>query len=305
MTHHQKVPLRWLDATVRDGLKWAASLLVTFALLALFLGFGGYQSLWQPHVVVKDVLELSSPGDHTFPVNLLWRHVDGVVAAALGLYFALNQRRVRDLAVPLCMLVSAVVVHLFHRPWWPYYYPHFAVPLAWLGGYGAAELLKPCLTLRESRGFRMASPVVWRAVGLAVLLALGLALAETRLEGNVQTILLSSRADDNQLLARITQLREQTRWMYSEDVIYAFHARIPVPPELAVITLKRFWSGQISMDGILAILKRYQPEQLLLHKRRFGSDWEKFLNENYSLIAEEGPLVLYEARNLQKHPRAK
>jgi hypothetical protein len=151
----------------------------------------------------------------------------------------------------------------------------------------------------------MASPTAWRAVGLAVLLALGLALAEARMEGNVQTILLSSRADDNQLLARITQLREQTRWMYSEDVIYAFHARIPVPPELAVITLKRFWSGQISMAGILGLLKRYEPEQLLLHKRRFGTEWEAFLSEHYVPIAEEGQLVLYIAKELREIPQAK
>jgi 4-amino-4-deoxy-L-arabinose transferase-like glycosyltransferase len=305
LTHHQRVPLGWFETTVRDSVKWAASLFVTFGLLALLLGFGGYQSLWQPHVVVKTIPALSSPEHYTFPVSLLWRHVDGIIAAVLGLYFALKQRRLRDLAVPLVILASAVIVHLFHRPWWPYYYLHFAVPLAWLGGYGAAELLRPCLALLVSRGFRIGSSKAWRAVGLVTLVALGLALAEARLEGNVRTILRSPRAADNPLLARIAQFRDQTRWMYSEQVIYAFHARIQVPPELAVVTLKRFWSGQISMEGILELLKRYQPEQLLLHNRRFGPEWEAFLSEHYVAVAEEGQLVLYMAKELRESSQVK
>lgn len=295
----------WRREMTLNTLVWIASVATVLILVGLTWGKGSFESSWRAHTGAQIVHGLDRAADHKFDPRQLWIHIECVVAAALGIILATWRKRVRAIAFPLVLLLTDALIHSLHRPWWNYYYLHLAVPLAWLGGYGTAEILKPCLALLESRGFRIASPKAWGAVGLAVLLALGLALTEARLEASVRTILRSPRAAENPLLAQITQLRDQTRWMYSEQVIYAFHARIPVPPALAVITLKRFWSGQMSMASILELLKRYQPEQLLLRKRRFGSEWEIFLNDNYVLASEEAQLALYVAKRLQVQPQAK
>jgi hypothetical protein len=56
----------------------------------------------------------------------------------------------------------------------------------------------------------------------------------------------------------------QTRWVFTDRVIYAFWAGLPVPPELAVVPSKRIWSGQINETSVMECLERYRPEQILL-----------------------------------------
>ena len=45
----------------------------------------------------------------------------------------------RHMAFPLVFLGTCLVVHLLHRPYWYYYYLHFLIPMAWIGGYGFSE----------------------------------------------------------------------------------------------------------------------------------------------------------------------
>ena len=78
----------------------------------------------------------------------------------------------------------------------------------------------------------------------------------------------------------------------------AFHARLPAPPELAVVVAKRFWSGQISSEPILATCERYRPEQLLLSNRLLGSGWKKFLEAGYTLACADQTSLLYVAKAL-------
>jgi hypothetical protein len=90
----------------------------------------------------------------------------------------------------------------------------------------------------------------------------------------------------------------QTHWVYAEPVIYAFHARLPVPPELAVVVTKRFWSGQISQKAIVATCKQYRPEQIVLPNRPVSGDWEKFLDADYALACADKASMLYVTRTL-------
>jgi len=78
----------------------------------------------------------------------------------------------------------------------------------------------------------------------------------------------------------------------------AFHARLPAPPELAVVVAKRFWSGQISSEAILATCDRYRPEQILLSNRLVSGDWKKFLDAGYTLACADQTSLLYVAKAL-------
>jgi hypothetical protein len=79
---------------------------------------------------------------------------------------------------------------------------------------------------------------------------------------------------------------------------HAFHARVPVPPELAVVVAKRFWSGQISSEAILAACKHYRPEQVLLSNRLASGDWKQFLDAGYTLVCADKTSLLYVAKAL-------
>lgn len=60
------------------------------------------------------------------------------IPAAVGVT-VIGWRRQWDLLVPVVLLATVMLVHLWHRPYWPYYRLHFAIPLAWLGGMGIVE----------------------------------------------------------------------------------------------------------------------------------------------------------------------
>jgi hypothetical protein len=88
-----------------------------------------------------------------------------------------------------------------------------------------------------------------------------------------------------------------THWVYADSPIYAFHARLPMPPELAVVTLKRFWSGQITTSEIVEICRRRQTEQLFLSPvSRRNLNWTSLLATGFDEDCEEGNLKLYEVK---------
>jgi hypothetical protein len=77
-----------------------------------------------------------------------------------------------------------------------------------------------------------------------------------------------------------------------------FHARLPPPPEFAVVVAKRLWSGQIGSEAILAACKRYRPEQILLSNRLVSGDWKKFLDAGYTLACADQTSLLDVAKAL-------
>ena len=94
------------------------------------------------------------------------------------------------------------------------------------------------------------------------------------------------------------QYASRTHWVYAQPVIYPFHAGLPVPPEIAVVMLKRYWSGQITPKEIVDVCRRYKPEQLILYRSRVGSEWKEFLNAGYRPAYEDTNCVLYVSKGL-------
>jgi hypothetical protein len=62
---------------------------------------------------------------------------------------------------------------------------------------------------------------------------------------------LFSRLSDSPVVAKMKEYAGRTHWVYAQQVIYALHAGLPVPLELAVVTLKRFWSDQVSTAEVV------------------------------------------------------
>jgi hypothetical protein len=65
-----------------------------------------------------------------------------------------------------------------------------------------------------------------------------------------------------------------------------------------VIPAKRIWSGRLTDEQILVILKQYQPEQLLLQKAKIVSGMEQFVEGGYVPVYEDDRLRLYIAKTL-------
>ena len=87
---------------------------------------------------------------------------------------------------------------------------------------------------------------------------------------------------------------------YSDLGLYPFHARLPVPPELAIVTLKRFWSGQLTTGQIRDICQREKVPLIILPKGTPPPEWQTFLNAGYILTTNDGANALYTAKEIDR-----
>lgn len=100
-------------------------------------------------------------------------------------------------------------------------------------------------------------------------------------------------------MRRIEAYAPQTNWMVTDIPMYAFQAGIPVPPNLAVISWKRFAAGDLSEGEILETLKQYRPEQVLFG--RFDlPEVNRYLEENCRVALQWEQTKLYLRKDLQK-----
>jgi hypothetical protein len=65
-----------------------------------------------------------------------------------------------------------------------------------------------------------------------------------------------------QIVATMWNYADQTNWIYTDRMMFAFRTQLPVPPYLAVISRKRIAAGALTDDQIGDILVEYEPEQI-------------------------------------------
>ena len=135
---------------------------------------------------------------------------------------------------------------------------------------------------------------------ISLMLSLGGVYGMSELSATMNVAFLRNKhTETNPEIASLLQYRDQTRWFYASNPIYAFYARLHVPPELVLLPRKRFWSGQIDWDEFVTILGTYQPEQLLLNAGQIEQPrWRAFVEGKYDIVFNNGRLIHYVARDL-------
>jgi hypothetical protein len=274
--------------------QWGAAVMAVSVVLGSLLGFGGFAMLIAPHVQAEAIPGASKPSDFAFPVPLLLGHWEVWLSATVALIVITSKKLWREAAVPAVLFLTVTLVHCLHRPWWYCYYLHHAIPLAWLSAIAVREVGQEVWNAA-----RKADRLRLRTVMAAVLLTALAVQSGTRLMAEIDKIRSKGQAGTDAMLAHINNYREQTHWIYAQPVIYAFHARLRVPPELAVVALKRYWSGQMTWQQLLTLVQKYRPEQMLLFKSTMGPEWTDFLKSNYVIDYDDGQKVLYIAKSLK------
>jgi len=292
----------WARGAALDIVQWVTSVAALFLAIGLVWASGSFQSSFRSHFMERPVPGHSRAENYVLPASRLREHADGLGAAFIGLVVLVRQKRWREYAFPAALLLTASAIHAVHRPWWNYYYLHLAIPLAWLGGAGLSDIISAVSTSWSTGPFRLASAGAWKGVVLCALAALLLARPEKRLEANLRDLRQRPRVDPSVIVAKMRQYAPGTHWAYADPVIYPFHAQVPVPPELAIVMLKRFWSGQITVEAVVATCKRYHAEQLVLPATP-SSKWDELLASDYLAVCAERGWALYVARTLCQPPR--
>lgn len=285
---------RLFPAGLRNSLLvFGVSFAVSFVAIDWFIDHGAYlkhfQQSWSAHFVPGQVVELGSPDEHSFQWSVLLNNWDTTIPALVGVFVLLRQARCRPLLlVPVIWLALTLAVFVTHKPWWSYYYVHNAVPLGWCAGVGISALWQ-----RFSGPGKRCWAVLLAVIGLGTLVWMG---ARVTLE--LKTMRQSPQLYSDLALAELQRLKPFTEFLYTDEPIYSFHAGIPLPPQLGVISLKRFWSGDLTGARFVQELKAAEPGLILLKNTARELAFSDWLNAEYKLIYEDFEHRLYARRSV-------
>ena len=290
---------RWAFASAaRAVLLWVAGVCLTF-FAVFFLCGEHFAFLWSAHFLPVTHPEFGIPTNYRLDWQAFQPHLEAVLGVGAGVLAAVLAGQLRAVCLPLVLLVTATGLHLFHCPYWNYYYLHLLVPMAWLSGYGVSGLWG--LAARELKRQSPVGRLSAFAAGSAALLLmfLLLILGGRRLAEDLSYIAQRPRVQDDALVNAALQNAPRTRWMFSERQIYSFHARCSEPPELAVLHSKRMWSGGITGEELIACLKHYRPEQMVLPSDVDGyALWKPLLEADYRPECRYGGKILFVRKDL-------
>jgi hypothetical protein len=213
-----------------------------------------------------------------------------------------------------------------HKPWWAYYYLHTAIPLCWCAAIGLALLFamlkrSPARSSAHSADFpvgtRSADFPVCRtaglpicqvgkpvqqvlvvAVSLFILCSAGWMCARVYLQ--VANLRQAPRIDSSPVIAQLQRFWPFTQWLYADKLVYSFHSGIPMVPSLAVVPIKRLWSGELDNAGIRRELIKFKPGLMLLLNDGRDVPFKDLLDAEYQMVYLDSDNRLYALRTIAR-----
>ena len=208
----------------RNGLIWGGSVLGGLILLDLVLGTG-YRQAYASHFSTVSQAASAEVRQFAFTLGKLLRYRQALFAVAAALGLAAWRRHWKPLAFPLALFATALAVHLFHRPFWPYYYLHFALPVAWLTGYAVGELWQAVRAAVRRTTPRLTLYGAGLALAASLLSAGVVAYAGVTLKSEIKKIRSVRRIDADPLVAAMKAAAPGTQWVYTRATMCALSMR--------------------------------------------------------------------------------
>ena len=277
-----------------------------FVVIALSSPSFSFQDLWGSHQQARS--EYLQASGHENGVELRWLfQVPALLAAALaGLVVSVRRGFSVFTVFTICLLMTAVCIAFFQRPYWQFYLLQLYVPLSLLGGVGIAALLRSTLkSLRPGESQNGDSvhgghaPLVGAAA--CAMVALCLAFIPPSFTKDLRLLRSAPLASEDSASLVMREYASRTQWCYARgyNLARAFHAGLMIPPELAVVSKKRFMIGGITEKEVLETVKQYQPEQLLLGSREVQDEqWQQWVQAEYVLVYSASGEQLWVSKTL-------
>lgn len=121
-----------------------------------------------------------------------------------------------------------------------------------------------------------------------------------RLIHQITGITHAEKVQENEIIATLKEYQGRVNWAYSRKNIPAFHAGFVQPPELTILSKKRFWSGSMTEAGVLETVRKYDCEVLLLLETiEMKQDaWKKLTDDRYVNVLSTGGATLFVNKRL-------
>jgi hypothetical protein len=281
---------------------WAAGFLVpAIVVLAVLVRPGNLDNLLFVHL---DVLDSSTLAGEKFQIWLYLKRLPVLLGlAGIGVFIAVRKKDWRML-YPASWIVLAIGFLGAITPVWDHHQLLITVPASMLAAYAAAEAAEWAAG-RAGSPSRLNLAPVFRGTTIAVCVLLIFAQGRPDALDHLAFFPDPNRDDLQILNARVRILAEmqayapQTDWIFTDNLMMAFRARILVPPEIATFSRKRMEAGYLTEADLIAVLERYRPEQVFLDRFEYAL-LPEFLQADYELIGwKEGEYAWYLRSDLE------
>jgi PelA/Pel-15E family pectate lyase len=255
------------------------SITISFGVIAALVGEPILSQLIEPHVSVK--ARFVETGGVRVLLTTLWSQgsvalgSNGSIALflifAAGLFVGLRELTVGR-AIPLLWLAIGTVILAFHRPLWGHQVLILYVAIAWISG----------LSIRifsNNHVRRMATGTVLAWLLFATIPWRGLMSISSPTTPAAETYMLQTSSPES--------------WVVADTLQDAYLSQRLVPPELAVWSDKRRAGGYLPTKALIDIVKRRQPEQVLLRRFRQPKPFLDFLDSTYQRVEADGDVRHY------------
>ncbi|HEY4416038.1 MAG TPA: hypothetical protein VGO57_10125, partial [Verrucomicrobiae bacterium] len=89
-------------------------------------------------------------------------------------------------------------------------------------------------------------------------------------------------------------------WLFTDNLALSFHTDIPMPPSLAVVPLKRLWSGEMTVGRMVEEFARYRPELVILNNQTTWVPYRDLLDQDYRLVYQDNAYQLYALKSISR-----
>ncbi|MFQ4143237.1 ArnT family glycosyltransferase [Chlorogloeopsis sp. ULAP02] len=252
---------------------WLIPLGLIYILIGVFFQqFWNHDQLITTHLNQPQNLKLENFNNREYLLYIISQDYDYIFLAFIGIGVIFLRKYINGI-FPIAWLITAVLILLNHQPLWYHYYPLLAIPICWLAAYGVAFLGDSFFKKKLINTKQLIIPF------LLIVILIGLVIATPpNPKGSVPK--------NMELMQLVLRYKDSTNWIFTDRPIYAFYARLCVPPEIAVMSYKRLNSGELTSQEILSVLQKYRPEQIVLSRwtsqLKSDSKFLAYINTNYS-----------------------
>ena len=239
-----------------------------------------------PALYSSDRMSLGSPSLRLSPPRSAGERVPGGGARA----HCGSAGRTVVAMVPLAWLTLTLIVFATHKPWWSYYYVHIAIPLC-----GCAVIGVEAAWRRIHRRRHLGLSLLLRVFAVWAVGWMG-----SRVYLQISGIRHSPQTYSSLVLGEIQRLKAFARFLYIDESIYSFHAGIPMPPDLAVLPLKRLWSGDLTNARVAEEMQTIKPEVILLRNDAREVPFQELIDAEYRVVYQDADHRLYTTKALAK-----
>ena len=292
--------------TGRDRLRPAFHWSLTFTALVIaavlfVIGPANVPELLNTHLEARQVRTYISQSN-ALPISWYLRDAWPVLLlAGVGCLFTVLGRRWTSL-YPIAWASLAYLLLSFHAPVWYHHQHLITIPAAMLAGIASGEGFRLVPQIIRTRAFLSVraglAALALAGFGASLIVRGPLTLPDFDRPPVFATGAAHAPWAEQVFLTKMGNHARETHWVITNLPMYAFRVGLVTPPALAFISEKRLATGELTEEQIIAAIREYRPEQVLVGRRDFLKI-KQVLQADYRLLYERGRRQLYILKDLK------